>query len=372
VRTDLSSVFVRDGVYKLSLSYIPENLPHREEHVDEITQLFKPFTEREDQVPWAVMVLGPSGTGKTVAVRRALDRTKRDIVQKRSEALVDYVNCRFATSDYSLAQMISMKIIPGMSTRGYGAGELVTAVQDYLEHRGQRALIALDDFDSFTRITKGKTSLVYDMLKYHEQGKGRVFFILVGIEDFSSSFLEAWIRNYVWRTRLPYLPYGYEQMRQILSGRSEEAFATGAIGAEEIVLASRMATKFGYGSARYGLELLLASGREADWEGSRRVTPESVRVAQTRIEPILRPDALAGWPPEIKRILKKIADVSSAGEMAYFSLSEIGADNEQEVALVRRLEFEGIVDLLVEGGETKVALVSPPLSVIKNYLASKS
>lgn len=368
----MSSVFTRDGVYKLSLSYIPENLPHREEHVNEITQLFKPFTEGEDQVPWAVMVLGPSGTGKTVAVRRALDRTRRDMVRGRSDALVDYVNCRFATSDYSLAQMISMKIIPGMSTRGYSAGELVTAVQDYLEHRGQCALIALDDFDSFARITRGKTSLVYDMLKYHEQGKGRVFFILVGIEDFSSSFLEAWIRNYVWRTKLPYLPYGYEQMRQILSDRSEEAFINGAIGAEEITLTSRMATKFGYGSARYGLELLLASGREADWEGARHVTPESVRVAQTRIEPVLRPDALAGWPPEIKRILKSIANVSSSDERAYFSLSEIGVKDEQDVALVRRLEFEGIVDLLVEGAETKVALVSPPLGVIKDYLVNKS
>ena len=372
MRTDVSSVFAHDGVYKLSLSYIPENLPHREEHVGEITQLFRPFTEREDQVPWAVMVLGPSGTGKTVAVRRALDSIRREVMQKRSEALVDYVNCRFATSDYSLAQMISMKVIPGMSTRGYGVGELVTAVQDYLEHRGQRALIALDDFDAFIRISRGRTSLVYDMLKYHEQGKGRVFFILVGIEDFSPSFLEAWIRNYVWRTRLSYLPYGYEQMRQILSDRSEEAFATGAIGAEEIMLASRMATKFGYGSARYGLELLLASGREADWEGSGRVTPENVRVAQTRIEPILRPDALAEWPPEIKKMLKRIADVSSTGERAYFSLLEIGADDEQGVALVRRLEFEGIVDLLVEGDKTKVALVSPPLGVLRNYLGSKS
>ena len=71
-------------------------------------------------------------------------------------------------------------------------------------------------------------------------------------------------------------------------------------------------------------------------------------------------------------MLKRIADASSAGERAYFPLSEIGADNERDSALIRRLEFEGIVDLMVEGDETKVALVSPPLSVVRNYLATKS
>jgi len=367
----LNSVFMQDGVYRLSLSYTPATLPHREEHINEIKQLFKPLIDGDEQVPWAVMVLGPSGTGKTAAVRRAFDDIKADVREKRSNALVEYINCRFATSDYSLAQMISMKIIPGMSTRGYGSGELVAAVQDYLEHRGQQGLIALDDFDSFIRAAKGRTSVVYDMLKYHEQGKGRVFFVLVGIEDFSASFLEAWIRNYVWRTRLSYLPYASEQMMQILSSRADEAFRPGAIGPEEIMLASRMAVKFGYGSARYGLELLLASGREADWEGSPKVSPENVRVAQTRIEPALKPEALAGWPPDIKEVLRKIVTLSSETDRAYFSLKEIGASDEQGLSLIKRLEFEGVVDLAVEGNETKAALVSPPLEVLRNYLGDE-
>jgi len=368
----MGSIFTRDGAYKLSLSYIPQSLPHREEHVEEITRLFKSLSEGEDQVPWAVMVLGPSGTGKTSAVRRALDRMKEAVLERRTEVLVEYVNCRFATSDYSLAQMISMKIIPGMSTRGYGLGELVTAIQEYLEHRKQYALIALDDFDSFIRMSKGKTSMVYDMLKYHESGKGRIYFVLVGIEDFSSSFQEAWIRNYVWRTKLPYQPYGYEQMRRILSDRAGEAFASGAMGPEEILLMSRMAVRFGYGSARYGLELLLASGREAEWEGSRRVTPENARVAHTRIEPLLKPEALTGWPPEMKRIVTKVASLSSSGDRAYFPVSEVGVRDEQGLSLVRRLDFEGILDLLVEGDTTKVALVSPPLGVLRTYLGGSS
>lgn len=368
----MKSVFTRDGVYKLSLSYTPPSLPHREEHVNEITQLFRPLVDGEEQVPWAVMVLGPSGTGKTAVVRRALDNVKMDAKEKRSNVLVEYVNCRFATSDYSLAQMISMRVIPGMSTRGYGSGELVAAVQDYLEHRGQQLLIALDDFDAFIRAARGRTSVVYDMLKYHEQGKGRVFFVLVGIEDFSASFLEAWIRNYVWRTRLSYLPYAHEQMKQILSSRAEEAFEPGAMGQEEITLASRMAVKFGYGSARYGLELLLASGREADWEGEARVVPENVRVAQTRIEPALKPDALADWPPEVRRTLERIVALSSSAERAYFSLSEIGVKDEEGLSLVKRLEFEGVVDIVMEGGETKAALVSPPLAVLRTYLGDKS
>jgi len=368
----VKSVFSQDGVYKLSLSYVPPSLPHREEHVQEIVQLFRPLIAREDQVPWAVMVLGPSGTGKTAAVRSALERTKQEVAQRRSGVLVEYLNCRFATSDYSLAQMISMKIIPGMSTRGYGSGELVTAIQEYLEHRDQTTLIALDDFDAFIRMSKGKTRIVYDILKYHEQGKGRTFFVMVGTEDFSSSFLEAWIRNYVWRTRLSYLPYGHGEMKQVLSSRTEEAFRPGTIDQEEITLASRMAVKFGYGSARYGLELLLASGREADWSGSGRVAPENVRVAQTRIEPLLRPDTMASWPKEVRELVAKVAALSSDEERAYFSASEVGVKDEPELSLVRRLDFEGILDLMMEGDDMKIALVSPPLSVLIDHLGIRS
>ena len=356
----MGRIFQRDGISKLSLSYMPEKLPHREEHVDEMTMLFAPMAEGIEQVPWAVMVVGPSGTGKTAVVRRSLSLIESKSRAKAVRLRTEYLNCRFAISDYALLQMLALRLIPGISSRGYSTTELLQAIQEYLSNRKEKILIALDDFDSFLRSVGRKTSVIYDVLKGHEGGKGSIFLILAGVEDFSVYFEESWIRNYIWRTKTSYVPYEYDQMRDVLQSRTQHAFFPGTINEDDLLIASRMATKFGYGSARYGLELMLAAGREADWENSETVAPEHFRIAQTRMEGVIEQAELRKLSSSVIGLLKKVANASASKERAYFQLSELGIVKEEEIAELRKLDFEGIVDILEEKGQVKVALLGMP------------
>ncbi len=364
----MTRIFQREGISKLSLSHLPDTLPHREEHVDELNMLFSPLGEGLDQVPWAVMVVGPSGTGKTAVVRRSLLVIERKAKAKGVRLRTEYLNCRFAISDYALLQMLILKLIPGISSRGYSTAELLQAIQDHLNNRKEKILIVLDDFDSFLRSAKKRTSAIYDVLKSHEGGSGNIFLILVGVEDFSLYFEESWIRNYIWRTKNSYVPYEYGQMRDVLRSRAEEAFVSEAITQDDILIASRMTSKFGYGSARYGLELMLAAGREADWENSDVVTPEHFRVAQTRMEALMEQAELRKRSENAMALLRKVANVSASRERAYFTLSELGITKEEEISELKRLDFEGLIDFFEERGEARIALLGIPVKVLERLI----
>ncbi|MGI0036570.1 MAG: hypothetical protein ACRD98_11950, partial [Nitrososphaera sp.] len=57
---------------KLSPRYIPEELPHREVQVGQITHVFSEATRDPEKFPPAILqVIGPAGFGKTSTVIRA-------------------------------------------------------------------------------------------------------------------------------------------------------------------------------------------------------------------------------------------------------------------------------------------------------------
>jgi len=365
----MRSVFKRDGISKLSLSYLPDILPHREEHVNELNMLFSPLIEGTEQVPWAVMVVGPSGTGKTAVVRRSLLLIEQKASTSGVRLRTEYLNCRFAISDYALIQMLTLRLIPGISSRGYSMTELLQAVQEYLNNRKEKILIALDDFDSFLRSVRKKTSMIYDILKGHESGRGNIYLILAGVEEFSPHFEETWIRNYIWRTKTTYRPYEYGEMRDIIQSRAQGAFVPGAMNHDDVLIASRMTAKFGYGSARYGLELMLAAGREADWENSELVTPEHFRVAQTRMEAVMEQGEFRRLSNSARTLLRKVASTSASEDRAYFKLSELDIEGEEQISELRKLDFEGLVDFFEDEGEAKIALIGIPAKAIERLTA---
>lgn len=364
----MKSVFKKDGIPKLSLSYLPDKLPHREEHIEELVMLFSPLIEGTEQVPWAVMIVGPSGTGKTAVVRQSLmliEQKSRDAgVRLRTE----YLNCRFAVSDYSLIQMLALRLMPGISPRGYSTSEVFQAIQQYLNNRKEKMLVALDDFDAFLRSVRRRTSVVYDILKSHENGRGNIFLIIAGIDDFSPYFEESWIRNYIWRTKKSFSTYESNELYDILQFRAQEAFVPSAVNQDDLLMASRMTVKFGYGSARYGLELLLAAGREADWENSEIVQPEHFRLAQARMEAVMGHNEFRRLSRRSVELLKKLALLSASSDRAYFALKELEAIEDQDLSELRRIDFEGIVDLIEKGEESKIALIGIPVRSLQKLI----
>ncbi len=359
----LGRIFKGDGASKLSPSYLPLELPHREQHINELLKIFSPLLEREKQIPWAVMIQGPSGTGKTSVVR-AFFRTIDNIASKKGIRIItDIINCRFIASDFSLAQAVALRVTPSASLRGFSATEMIQNVIEYLRNNESYLILALDDFDSYLARKKSKSKLVYDILKQQEITDSRIFIIFIGVNDYTLMFEESWIRNYVWRTKSKFEPYSWSELKDVLGKRVEEVFEDGVIDENELILASRISSKFGYGSARYGLELLLISGMEAEWEGNSKINSEHLRLSLARLEGKQEVAEFSDFSRDLKEFTLRLANIFEEENTPYLTLDNLSSKLKEEkqkiMDYLNRLNFEGIVDLLELNGDIYVGLFLP-------------
>lgn len=352
-----------DGASKLSPSYLPLELPHREQHIQELLKIFSPLLEREKQIPWAIMIQGPSGTGKTSVVR-AFFRAISNIASERGiKIITNIINCRFMKSDFSLAQAIALSVMPSVSLRGFSATEMIQNVMEYLRNNESYLILALDDFDSYTIRKKSKLKLVYDILKQQEIIDSRLFIIFIGVSDYTLMFEESWIRNYVWRTKSKFEPYSWSELKDILGKRAKEVFKDGVVDESELIFVSRISSKFGYGSARYGLELLLISGMEAEWEGNNKINSEHIRLSLAKLEGEQEAAEFSNFSEDLREFALALAEVFEEEDISYLTLSSLLSrlkkEKQKTMEYLNRLNLEGIVDLLEFGGDVYIGLFLP-------------
>ncbi len=365
-----SIIFKKDGLQRLSASYIPERLPSREEHQLEIFNTVIGFLE--GRLPLKAIVLnGPSGSGKTVTVKKASEQVLKYCSQRGIRLEYRHLNTRFASSDFTLAQMIALSLMPNIPGRGYSSRELLFTVFDYLEKSGRSFLLVLDDFDSF--LSGVRSRFFTDLLKISEEYEDRVkvILILIGIEDVSRKVKDSWATSFFWRIGRSFKPYTAEEISVILKDRVELSFNEDSFDDSLVYLMGRLTERFGYGSARYGIELLLASGLNASYEGSARVSCEHVREAQYRIESVITPGDLKtvfSQDPEMRRLVERLLRVFESCDepfVGFKTLEENGVRiRDASVAeKLKRLHFEGLLDY--NPSRREVALIGMPLRLLQ-------
>ncbi|MGQ9478975.1 MAG: Cdc6/Cdc18 family protein [Thermoproteota archaeon] len=372
-----SLIFKKDGLYKLSASYVPERLPGREEHQREIFNTVIGFLE--GRIPLKAIVLnGPSGSGKTVTVKKASDQILKHCARRGISIEHRHLNARFASSDFTLSQMIALSLMPNIPSRGYSSREFLYTVFDYLEKSGKNLLLVLDDFDNF--LSEVKSKFFADLLKISEEYEERVkiILILVGIEDISRHVKDPWVTHFLWKIEKGFTPYGAEEISMILRDRVMLAFNEDAVEDPIVYMIGRLTERFGYGSARYGIELLLVSGLNASYEGSAHVSPEHVREAQYRLESIFTPrdlESLIVQDPETAGLVGSLINVFESCDEAFvgFKVLEehgIRVKDSGVAERLKRLHIEGLIDYIPPRKE--VSLIGMPLRLLQDTFEKAS
>jgi len=370
-------IFKKDALYKLSANYVPERLPSREEHQAELFKTIVGFLE--EKIPLKAIVLnGPSGTGKTVTVKKASEQVLKYCGEKSIKIEYRHLNTRFASSDFTLAQMIALSPLPNIPGRGYGSRELLYTVFDYLEKSEKNLLLVLDDFDEFLSGVRSK--FFTDLIKISEEYSDRVrlILVLIGIQDISRLIKDAWLTHFMWKIGKSFTQYNAEEIFAILKDRVELSFNANAIDDTLVYMIGRMTERFGYGSARYAIELLLMSGLNASYEGYSKVLAEHVREAQYRLESIISPkdlQTLFSQDSEMARLLKALKEAFESSEEAFVSLKSleeygVRAREGSVVERLKRLHLEGLLDY--NQSKREIALVGMPLKLLQNVLDQAS
>lgn len=215
---------------------VPEELHHREGHIDALTRAFQPIADGvsgED-----VFLSGPSGAGKTTTVKFVLSRLERETFNVRW----GYANC-ISTSSAPTAMNALLRDL------GYAAdlrpeGTPAAAYYDRLRDLDHQFVAVLDEVDVLR--DRGLLASLYEI--------PHVTLAMITIdEDEFFADLDARIRSRIHgavKVRLE--RYSHEEMRDILRGRVEVGLRGDPV-ADEVV--SRLAD-LANGDARLGIALL--------------------------------------------------------------------------------------------------------------------
>ena len=126
---------------KLDFDYIPEDLPHREDQMRRLAQIFRPVLQN---IPQTAVIRGPVGCGKTVLAKKfCLDLTR---VARKQNKNIEYVhiNCRKRSTDAMVMLGVLNYFDERFPDRGFSVQEMIEVLKRQLKRRQAHLIIVLD------------------------------------------------------------------------------------------------------------------------------------------------------------------------------------------------------------------------------------
>ncbi len=396
---DTSSVFKGDRDI-LRPSYIPEQLPHREEQIQDLASIM--VTALRGNRPSNVLIFGKTGTGKT-AVVRFLEREVNRLKRENSESELDdefgdydvdrveyvYVNCEVVDTHYGVMKNIGNKFVDEWSDQipftGWPMEKVYDSLREKIDEEPRVVVIILDELDKL--VTKNGDSVLYHLSKINSELKNSKV-SLIGISNNLkfTEFLDPRVKSRLGEEKMIFPPYDAEQLKDILADRAGQAFESEILGNDVISLCSALAAQE-HGDARRALDLLRVSAEIAEREKDENVTTDHVYRAKNKIEQDCVREAVNTLPTHSKLVLYSILIIGdnggsklTTGEVfsAYSELSKrSGMDpltQRRITDLISELDMLGLINARVKSfgrrGRTKEIQASVPKRDIIDLIES--
>ena len=389
----IRETLARPSIFKneepLSLEYLPSRLPHRENQLRFLAELFRSVVEKPGTTSPRVLITGDIGTGKTVLAQRFGTDITRTAKTLKLNLRYIHINCReYRGSLFMILKRVLQTFTPTFPQRGFSGEELLQILLDQLEDKNLHIILTLDEADMLIK-TEGTTSL-YNLTRIQEERQGRpvrlsLIIILREIrlvEDLDRSTQSTLQRNVI---RLEH--YTPPQLETILRERVELAFKEGTVPEEVVDFVADIASPAG--DARYAIELLWRAGKYADTEGARELKPDHIRAAANSVYPVMRTEYSQHLNLHEKLLLLGLARVLERTNMPYATMGDaeiayrIACEEFKEPSrahtqvwkYVQNLNATGIVAAQLSttgfrGKTTLLGLSTAPATAIRRWLES--
>ncbi len=323
VEDELSKKSVFKAEELLSIDYVPESLPHREEELRSLARYFKTMITSPGNTSHRVVIEGPVGTGKTAVAKRFSDQMVKAAEKRGIRLHKIHINCRVNKSSYLVYLRMLREFKPKFPKRGHSPEELLQMLLEALDTEDRYLLLVLDELDYFIK-QKG-ADILYDLTRLMDDrlnAPQRLSIIVVGREiPLDDSILDQSTSSTLQRNVLRFRRYASEALYDILSERANMAFEPKVVMSETLQIICDIASE--RGDARYAIELLLRAGKQADSECSDRVIPDYARKAKADTHPELRKEIFAALPLQNKLLLLGAARQLKENRGAYVTMGEV-------------------------------------------------
>lgn len=301
-------------------TYIPEELPHREEYINDLASIM--VSALRGNRPSNVLIFGKTGTGKTAVVRyleREIQRLKMaegdsELDDEFSEYNVDrvkyvYINCEVVDTHYGVMKNIGNKFVSQWSEQipftGWPMEKVYEALKERIDEKPRVVVIILDELDKL--VSKSGDTVLYHLSKINSELKNSKV-SLIGISNNLkfTEFLDPRVRSRLGEEKMIFPPYNADQLKDILTDRVNKAFDSKDLMEEDVISLCSALAAHEHGDARRALDLLRVATEIAEREKNPHVDTNHVYKAKNKIEQDCVREAVTTLPTHSKIVMYSI------------------------------------------------------------------
>lgn len=363
--------------------YVPENLPHRTEHIRRLGEMLSPALKISR--PSNIFIYGKTGTGKTAVVKYVFKRFKEVAELHGLPIQFTYVNCRISGTEYRVLAELCESMGVKVPFTGLSKAEVFHRFRGALRERGIVMVACLDEIDMLVK--NYGDNLLYELTRVNEGFEGGGLSIIGVSNDLHfKELLDPRVLSSLSEEELVFHPYTALELVDILLERAEKAFYPGAVTTEAITLCAALAAQE-HGDARRAIDLLRVAAEICERSGDSRVEEKHVRLAQNIIEKGRVFEALSTLPLHSKLVLTSLYLLVRNDSAATFSgdlyeayrevCSLIGVEplsSRRVSSLVSELDMLGVIhsEIVNMGryGRTRKITIVTPLDEVEQVVRS--
>ena len=379
------TLFLRRDV--LDSSFVPNNLPHRTEHIKQLGYILASVLRGAK--PSNVFCYGKTGTGKTAVSKNVLNFLEKKASDHGLKVEVAYLNCNTVDTSYRVFADLCNSVGIEVPVTGLATDEIISRFKQGLDQHESLCIVVLDEIDSLIRKSGKTQDTLYNLTRINTDLK-RAKVSIIGISNditFKDDIEDPRVISSLSEEEMVFKPYEAPEITDILVERAGIALRPDALDNGVINLIAAIAAQE-HGDARRAIDLLRVSAEIAERDGDPKITLSHVKKAQGAIERNTITEIISTLPAQSKIVMTAIylledstkdPDTVSTGDVyeKYTQLcNQSGWDSltQRRVGdLINELDALGIITARIVSrgrhGRTKEIHFSIPRSLVSTTLS---
>lgn len=337
----------------LHFTFIPETILHRDDEQKKVTQSLLPLLKKAR--PSNLLVYGKPGTGKTLVVKKVLDKIQERVKDGSFPIQLLYANAKEETTLYGLLVKFGRQLglkEKQLPTTGLSISEVFNRLLGAIAQDGLNTVFVVDEIDYLAElVSKTGKDVFYSLTRANERlKKGSLTLIGISNDLTFKERLDPRVLSSLSEEEIVFTNYTVDQIKKILEERIREAFVPNIVEQAALNLCSAMSGQE-HGDARRAIDLLRVAGEIAEREQSDTVKEDHIRRASLKMEEDKETTALNSYPLHEKLLILGVmkANGSTTGEIyqSYKNLCKVTRQKEltqrRITQMLSEIEMTGLI-----------------------------